>query len=221
MKSLIIFDFDGVVVDSEMWATQALADAMTRVGCPTTFDDALNHYMGRRWTDTVIEMEARHNRPMPPGFIDQAKAEAAVLMEANVQAIAGLEAFLDRFEDTARCIASSSDLPYIGRSLEMIGLAQRFEHRFSAQDMARAKPHPDIYLLAARSMRREPADCIVIEDSITGVTAGMAAGMLTIGLCAGGHIRSGHAEKLTAAGADHVVASYEEVTRIVSPLVSA
>jgi beta-phosphoglucomutase-like phosphatase (HAD superfamily) len=99
-----------------------------------------------------------------------------------------------------------------------MGLAHRSEHRFSGHDIARGKPHPDLFLLAASTLGVEPGECIVIEDSPTGVMAGRAAGMLTIGLCAGGHIVDGHAERLKAAGADHVVASYEAVAEIVGPL---
>ena len=215
---LIIFDFDGVVADSEVLANQTLADGLTAIGLNTTLADAIRLYMGKRWRDCEAAIEERLGRPLPEGFVEQRRAMVRARMAEEMGAVPGIEAFLDRFASTPRCIASSSTLDWIAASLDRIGLADRFEHRFSGHDIERGKPHPDLFLLAARTLGFESKDCIVIEDSVTGVTAGRAAGMLTIGLCAGGHILDGHAGQLLGAGADHVVTSYEAAAAIVAPL---
>jgi beta-phosphoglucomutase-like phosphatase (HAD superfamily) len=104
-------------------------------------------------------------------------------------------------------------------SLDVLGLTPLFEGRvFSASDVARGKPHPDIFLHAAAKLGVNASDCIVIEDSIGGVTAGRAAGATVIGLTAAGHIQPGHDARLKGAGADHVVASFAELNRVIRPL---
>ncbi len=215
---LIIFDFDGVVADSELVANRVLAEGLSGIGMATTVEESLRFYMGRRWRDCEAAIEERHGQPLPEGFVAQQIANVYAQLDGGMQPVPGAVAFIERFASTPRCIASSSTHDWIGRSLEQMGLAHRFEHRFSGHDIERGKPHPDLFLLAATTLGFAPADCIVIEDSPMGVLAGKAAGMLTIGLCAGGHILDGHAERLAEAGADHVVASYDAVARIVEPL---
>ena len=211
---LIIFDFDGVVADSELAANRMLAEALTGIGLQTTTDQAIRLYMGRRWADCQPEMEARHGRPLPEGFVAAHIAEVHARLVADVRAVPGVHGFLTRFAHVPRCIASSSKLDYIGQSLERMALAGWFEHRFSGQDVERGKPYPDLFLKAAATLGADPDTCVVIEDSPMGVRAGKAAGMRTIGLCAGGHILDGHAQRLAEAGADHVAAGYDEVARL-------
>lgn len=211
---LIIFDFDGVVADSELAANHILAEGLTRIGSPTTAEEAIRLYMGRRWADCVPLMEARLGAPLPEGFVVAQVDETHARVVAEVQAVPGVEAFLQRFAHVPRCIASSSRLDYIGKCLDRMALAAWFEHRFSAHDVARGKPHPDLFLKAAATLGADPSACVVIEDSPMGVRAGKAAGMRTIGLCAGGHILDGHAEGLALAGADQVARSYDEVARL-------
>ena len=220
MKRLIIFDFDGVIADSERLANQVLAEGLSRIGMATSVEESIRLYMGKRWRDCQSAIEARHGRPLPDGFIEQQRAAVVDGLSRGLQPVAGARAFIERIGDTPRCIASSSTQEWIAASLEQIGLAHRFEHRFSGHDIERGKPHPDLFLLAASTLGVPPDECIVIEDSPTGVMAGRAARMLTIGLCAGGHILDGHAERLWDAGADHVVASYDEVAALVAPLLA-
>jgi HAD superfamily hydrolase (TIGR01509 family) len=218
---LIIFDFDGVIADSELVANQVLAEGLSAIGMATTVEESLRLYMGKRWRDCQAAIEERHGAPLPPGFIEQRRDAVTAQLARGMSAVRGVETFIERFSGTPRCIASSSTREWIAAGLEHMGLAHRFEHRFSGHEIERGKPHPDLFLLAASTLGVEPRECIVIEDSATGVTAGLAAGMLTIGLCAGGHIIEGHAEQLKAAGADHVVDGYEAVAAIVGPLVHA
>ena len=211
---LFIFDFDGVIADSELLANQALAEGLSDVGLPTTTEQALLFYMGRRWADCLPIMEERHGGPLPEGFVSAQVANAHRRIVSEVIAVPGLEEFLSTFAARPRCIASSSTHDYIGRCLDRMSLAHWFEHRFSSHDVQRGKPYPDVFLKAASTMGVDPQNCLVIEDSPAGVKAGKAAGMLTIGLCAGGHILDGHAERLAEAGADTVVSSYGELAEL-------
>jgi beta-phosphoglucomutase-like phosphatase (HAD superfamily) len=127
-----------------------------------------------------------------------------------------VEDFLVEFGHIPRCIASSGTLEYITQVLDCVGLAHWFEHRFSGQDVARGKPFPDLFLKAAEAFAIEPIDCVVIEDSPAGVAAGRAAGMHTIGLCAGGHILDGHSERLREAGADGIASSFRHVAELLA-----
>lgn len=214
---MLIFDFDGVVADSEVIANHALAHALTAIGLPTTLDESLEWYMGRRWDDAAAEIEARLGGPLPGDFVAARRAQIRAEVELRLEPVPGIAAFLDAHEHLPRCLASSSTHEWLDLCLARIGLADRFAHRFSgASDVARGKPFPDLFLHAAATLDHAPADCIVIEDSVAGVTAGVAAGMRVIALVAGSHVRPGHADKLTAAGAVAVAASYGDVASLLS-----
>ena len=209
---LIVFDFDGVVADSEVGANAVLAQAITALGRPTTLEDCLARYMGRRWVDCAALIEADLGTALPEGFADACREGIAAHHAAALEPVPGVAAFLARLGDTPRCVASSSSPQWLAGGLERLGLAHRFgPHVFSAQQVERGKPAPDLFLLAAREMGVEPGRALVIEDSVPGVTAGRAAGMTTVGLCAGSHIRPGHAERLRAAGAHQVATSYDDL----------
>lgn len=212
---LVIFDFDGVVVDSETLANQVLADELTAIGCPTSLDDAYDSYMGHGWAACLGEIEARWGA-VPPDFRPRVDAAVAARVAAELKLVAGVDAFLDRL-DRPRCIASSSQPEWLSSRLAMFGLEHHFGDRIfsAAVHVTRSKPHPDIYLHAAETMGVAPERTLVIEDSPIGVTAGVAAGMTVLGLLAGTHIRDGHAERLRAAGAHHLAASYDEVAALI------
>jgi beta-phosphoglucomutase-like phosphatase (HAD superfamily) len=139
---------------------------------------------------------------------------------AKVEPVQGLTTFLTAFAHIPRCIASSSKLDYIDRCPDRMLLAGWFEHRFSGHDVERGKPHPDLFLKAAATLAVWPSDCVVIEDSPTGVAAGEAAGMFTFGLCAGRHIGAGHADRLTAAGADMIAESFDQIAEALRPKIA-
>ena len=212
MTRLLIFDFDGVVADTEVIANRALAEALTEIGLPTTLDESMAAYMGRHWGDCAALIEARLGRALPPGWTDARRARIAEMLAVELTEVPGLTPFLDAHADWPRCIASSSSRAWIGDCLDRLGLAARFERRFSgAEDVARGKPFPDLFLHAARVCGAAPADCVVIEDSRHGVAAGVAAGMRVIGLTAGSHARPGDGARLRAAGADAVATTWGEV----------
>lgn len=209
---LLIFDFDGVVADSELIANIVLAEALTGIGLPTTLDESLARYMGRRWIDCEADIVAALAMPLPLDFNDRRRARVRATLADDLAEVAGLSAFLAAHADWPRCIASSSSHEWLTLSLGIIGLVAHFPHRFSgASDVVHGKPAPDLFLHAAATLNFAPADCIVIEDSVAGVTGGVAAGMRVIGLVAGTHIRDGHADTLRTAGAHAIAASYDEV----------
>ncbi|MEO7178775.1 MAG: HAD family phosphatase [Allosphingosinicella sp.] len=212
----LIFDFDGVVVDSEILSNAVLADALTRLGHPTSLDQAVDRYIGLNWRDTVAIIEAEIGRPLPTGFRDGTR-EAFRLRLDEVTAVAGVADFLDSLPPLPKAVASSSPTHWLQSALDRFGLARHFEGRLfsAAEHVARGKPHPDIYLYAARELGVAPADTLVLEDTAPGVRAAKAAGMTVVGLCAGRHCRGDHGARLSAAGADHVAASYSQVLDLI------
>jgi HAD superfamily hydrolase (TIGR01509 family) len=217
---LIIFDFDGVVADSEHLAMLVLAEGLSGLGLPTTADEAVQLYAGKGLADCVQTMEARLGRALPDGFMAAQIEQVHSRVAAEVEPVQGLTAFLRVFAHVPRCIASSSNLDYIGHCLDRMLLGDWFEHRFSGHDVERGKPHPDLFLKAAAMLAVSPSECVVIEDSYTGVAAGKAAGMFTLGLCAGRHIRRGHADRLMEAGADMVAESFDQIAEILHPKIA-
>ena len=212
---LIIFDYDGVVADSELLNNEAFAEVLTAHGLPTTTDDAIAAYMGKRWLDCRPLIEARLGRPCPDDIVHEWTRLCHSRAATRLRPVAGVTEFVAG-RSQARCIASSSPPDWIDLGLGRFGLTGRLGPVFSAAvHVARGKPHPDLFLHAAAAMKAEPARTVVIEDSPTGVLAGVAAGMTVIGLCAGGHIRAGHAEGLLAAGAHHIAASYDQVASLI------
>lgn len=213
---LIIFDYDGVVADSELLNNAALAEVLTGIGLPTSTDDAIAAYMGKRWLDCRSLIEARLQGPCPdtvhPDWTRLCHERASSVLTM----VPGLAAFVDGLE-APRCVASNATPEWIELGLARFGLTDRMGPVFSAAvHVTRGKPHPDLFLHAAAAMNADPAQTLVIEDSTAGVLAGVAAGMPVIGLCAGGHIRDGHADRLSAAGAHDIALSWDEVARMIA-----
>jgi beta-phosphoglucomutase-like phosphatase (HAD superfamily) len=215
----LIFDFDGVIADSETLANAVLAKAISDLGLPTTLDDALTRYMGKRWQDMVAAIEDGIGQPLPDDFSGRLKAAILARFRTDLREVAGASAFIRDFIDVRRCIASSSSMDRLQLCLDVLDLADTFGGNvFSAEMVKRGKPAPDLFLLAAERMGIAPSDCIVIEDSIGGVRAGVAARMMVIGLCAGSHVRDGHAHSLIAAGATNTAQAWQDVREIVAPM---
>jgi HAD superfamily hydrolase (TIGR01509 family) len=212
---LIIFDYDGVVADSEVLNSTVMAEQLTAIGLPTTLDDVLTAYTGRRWRDNRPLVEAALGRAAPDDFHTTWFATCRERAPHQLQAVPGVLDFVAARSE-ARCIASSSGPDWIGVGLDLFGLTEHFDGSvFTGLVVERGKPHPDIFLHAAATMGVDPSRTLVIEDSEAGVTAGVAAGMTVVGLLAGGHIRDGHAERLKAKGAHHIADSYAGVAAFI------
>jgi HAD superfamily hydrolase (TIGR01509 family) len=202
---LLIFDCDGTLVDSELIALEVLSDMMGEQGVPMDVAACLHAFMGKHNADILLEIERLLGRTLPPGEGARMRARMLARMTIELKPVEGVAAVLAAVEGP-RCVASSSDPARIAHSLELTGLASFFgAHLFSAAQVARGKPAPDLFLLAATTMGFAPQHCIVIEDSVAGVEAGVQAGMAVIGFAGASHAGAGHAATLEAAGADVVV----------------
>jgi HAD superfamily hydrolase (TIGR01509 family) len=178
---LVIFDCDGVLVDSEPISNRLLAEHLTAAGFATTTDESLERYMGGSFASMLEDIRERFGRDVPEGFSDRYHADLYATFDAELEAVAGIEAVLDGLE-VATCVASSGAPERIRRVLRKTGLLERFEGRiFSAVEVDRGKPAPDLFLYAASRMGVEPGRCAVVEDSPKGVEAGVAAGMAVFG----------------------------------------
>jgi HAD superfamily hydrolase (TIGR01509 family) len=208
----LIFDFDGVIADSEAIANTVLAEAVTDLGHSTTLDQALGRYSGRRWDEVVAEIEVATGRPLPPDFSGELKRATLERFRTDLKEVSGAANFIRRFSHIPRCIASSSSLDRLQLCLSVLALEAEFgSHVFSADMVARGKPHPDIFLFAADRLSVKPEECLVVEDSAGGIRAAVAAGMTAVGLCAASHVREGHHFKLKDAGAVHLADSWSDV----------
>lgn len=206
---LIVFDYDGVIADSELLNNLVLSELLTESGLATSLDDALSIYMGKRWLDCASLIEERLGGPCPDHIHGEWTRRCHERAASELRPVAGFVDFLAS-RGERRCIASSSPVAWIEMGLERFGVASSFNGPIfsAAVHVTRGKPHPDLFLHAAATMGVDPDRSIVIEDTPTGVRAGAAAGMTVVGLCAGGHVREGHPDRLRAAGAHHVVDDY-------------
>jgi HAD superfamily hydrolase (TIGR01509 family) len=210
---LIIFDCDGVLVDSEIVSFEVEAEALAEQGIALTTRDLVGRFLGTSSAAMFALLEQEHGIRLPAGFSQRTMQRCLAAFDERLRPIAGIADLLAGLAER-RCVASSSDPPRIRHCLGLAGILHHFEpHIFSATQVARGKPAPDLFLFAAERMGASPADCLVIEDSIAGVTAARAAGMTVLGLTAGGHCLDGHADQLRQAGADAVFASCPDLAR--------
>ncbi len=203
---MVIFDCNGVLVDSEPIASSVLANAFRRVGVSASADVVARRFHGRRATDIFAEVEQATRRRLPPDFPAMVADETLLRLRAELRPVAHAAHALSWIRGP-KAVASSSAIERIRLSLEITDLLRFFEPRlFSASLVANGKPAPDIYLLAADRMQVEPADCIVVEDSAAGVTAATAAGMRAIGFVGRSPSEGRLAQELVNAGAYAVIA---------------
>jgi HAD superfamily hydrolase (TIGR01509 family) len=178
---LVIFDCDGVLVDSEPLSNRILAEHLTAIGLPTTFEDAVRDFMGRSWKTCTEIIEGRLGGPLPAGWADGYHADVFAAFERELEPVPGLPEALDAI-DLPSCVASSSSHARIRTALTATGLLARFEGRiFSATEVEHGKPAPDLFLHAAERMGVAPAACVVVEDAPAGAEAGRRAGMTVLG----------------------------------------
>jgi HAD superfamily hydrolase (TIGR01509 family) len=207
----VIFDCDGVLVDTELLANRCFAAALNRVGLPWSVEETIRRLVGRSMNSCVAIIEGELARKLPADFLQLLQEETfASFRSAPVQPVAGIPRLLDWLdaEDIPYCVASSGEIEKMRLTLGLTGLLPRFEGRlFSAAMVARGKPFPDLFLHAASGIGVEPRSCTVIEDAVPGVEAGVAAGMQVLAYAGAGHADRG---ALIAAGGQ-VFESMEEV----------
>jgi beta-phosphoglucomutase-like phosphatase (HAD superfamily) len=198
---LVIFDCDGVLVDSELISCRAHSQLLTRHGYPITADQVLDRFLGVSDREARLIVEAELGYSLPGDFDAQVKAATLSFYAGDLRAIANVGAAIAAI-NLKKCVASSGTPDKIHHGLTCAGLYDVLApHIFSASQVKRGKPAPDLFLFAAERMRVPPQRCLVIEDSIAGVTGAVAAGMMVLGFHGGSHCRPGHGDTLRAAGA--------------------
>jgi HAD superfamily hydrolase (TIGR01509 family) len=203
---VVIFDCNGVLVDSEPIASAVLAEAFARVGLRLPTDLVAQQFHGRRPADIFAAVEVATRRKLPANFSSTVAAETLRRFRAELRPLPHVTHALTWLRGP-KAVASSSTLDRIRTSLEVTGLIRFFEPRlFSASDVPKGKPAPDLFLLAAERMQVDPADCIVVEDSAPGVAAAARAGMTAIGFVGGSQAPGRLATDLAANGARTVIA---------------
>jgi HAD superfamily hydrolase (TIGR01509 family) len=218
--TLLIFDCDGVLVDSEVLAHETLLELMAELGHPMPMDEAMREFAGSSLKDTLATAERLLGRPIPPQTGSHFGARLLERFRRELAPVAGVRDAILALP-YRRCLASSSSPERLRLSLAVTGLAPLFgDDVFSAVQVANGKPAPDLYLFAARTLGVAPQDCIVVEDTARGVTAGCAAGMRVIGFAGAAHATPALGDELARAGARIVIRSMRELPAGVRRLTS-
>lgn len=201
---LVIFDCDGVLVDSEPLAAEALARTASEAGFPLTRDECLARFTGISLASVRSAIEVQFGRSLPEDFLERLRHRDEAAFRSGLRAIPGVAEALARLP-CKRCVASSGTPRKMRFTLGLTGLLPLFEpHLFSAIEVAAGKPAPDLFLHAAAQMGSEPERCVVIEDSLAGVTAARAARMRALGFIGGSHATPAIGLRLRLAGAARI-----------------
>lgn len=207
---LVIFDCDGVLVDSERITNRVFCAMLNELGLSVTLEDMFEHFVGLSMPQCVELITGMLGTPPPADFMRTLRQRSDAALKAEVVPIAGVEHVLDSIR-VPFCVASSGDHDKIRLTLRATGLLEKFaDNIYSVADVERPKPAPDIFLHAARQMAVNPAECVVIEDTPTGVRAGVAAGMHVFGFCA-----NTPEHRLKAAGAHAVFSDMRVLPELV------
>ena len=217
---LLVFDCDGVLVDSEIIAAAVDAEYLGEAGYEITPAEVNRRFAGMTSREIAAIVEEEMGRPLPDKFFKEVRAETDIRLAAEVKPIPGVHEMLDRL-DGPRCLCSNSGSARILISLKKTLLYDRFTpYIFSALEVGtfEPKPSPNVYLYALAQFRTAPRDAIVIEDSIPGVMAARAAGTRVIGFTGGSHTFSGHADLLTDAGAETVIRRLADLPPVIQAM---
>ncbi len=221
---LIIFDCDGVLVDSEVIAARVEADMITEAGFPISAEEMMERFAGLTTRDVLIRLETVSQVPFQASLIDRIKAELDKRLARDVKAIDGAARSVAavRGAQLPYCICSNSPLDRIEAMLRRVGMIDLFDKQriHSAREIPskRTKPAPDVFLHGAAQLAADPAKCFVVEDSVHGITGAKAAGMRVIGFTGASHTWPGHADALTEAGAETVISRWSDFAAVVAAL---
>lgn len=217
---LIIFDCDGVLVDSEIIAARVEADLLTEAGFEISAEELAQTYAGLTFKDILLRVEEISGLPFQATLIDRAEAAVDRRLRQEVRAVEGAREAIAQVPPPY-CICSNSTSDRIRAMLERAGIMPVFRGTiFSARDLpeGRTKPAPDVFLHAAKEFNADPARTFVIEDSVPGITGARAAGMRVIGFTGGAHSYPGHADVLTEAGAETVIRRWADLKGVLEAL---
>ena len=210
----IIFDFDGVLLESEFEGNKLLAQLLTDLGHTTSVEEALKHYVGLSGQQFIDAIESRIGGALPSEFHELRKEQSSRAVREGVRAVVGAVDFVRSLPpDLPKAVASSSSTRWLRGHLQHLGLTEAFgDHVYSGREhVERGKPAPDLYLHAAEQLGVDIRRSAIIEDSEVGATGALASGAMVIGLAAGSHCLDGHADMLRALGVQHVAGSFDEV----------
>lgn len=211
MIKQLIFDCDGVLVDSEILAAQVMVDILSKYGIDISLDFYLQNCTGKTFSGSKIELSKQLDTPLPNSFLEEVTIAMDIKIKNELNPIRGIHKVLEK-TDLPKAVVSNSDVYQIEHAISHIKIAHHFNGQiFSSQMVAKPKPDPDIYLLAAEKLTVLPEECLVVEDSISGATAALKAGMNVIGFAAGSHIIEGHEQKLISLGVSSVAKNSEEL----------
>ena len=213
----IIFDFDGVLLESELELNRLTAELLTNLGAPTTLEEALQFFTGLTGPDLMKVIENRLGGPVPTSFNEEMRRASARALDEGLEPLIGAVDFVRALPPALpRAVASSSSTRWIRTHLDHLGLRDSFEpHIYSGKEhVTRGKPDPDLYLHAAQELGINIVRAVVLEDSRVGATGALASGATVIGLAAGKHCLDGHDEILRNVGVEHVAHSFDEVRRL-------
>ena len=213
----IIFDFDGVLLESEYAGNRHIAELLTELGHPTDVEEALTHFSGLNGADFIAAIEARIGTALPPEFHDKRRIEDRRVLREGLAAVVGAVEFVRSLPpDLPKAVASSSSVRWIATHLDHLRLRDAFgDHLYSGSEhVDLGKPAPDLYLYAAAQLGAPIAKCVIVEDSPVGAKGALASGGRVIGLLAGSHCLPGHDARLKALGVREIAHSFDEVRRL-------
>jgi HAD superfamily hydrolase (TIGR01509 family) len=214
----VIFDCDGVLVDSEVIASRVFAECLAEAGIALSVDEAMAFGVGKSAATLAAAVEAEFGRTLPAGFIEGMRMRVMDAFTSELRPIDGIDRLLTALKP-ACCVASNSHIDRVRHALATTGLLAHLDpHIYIAAMVARGKPAPDLFLFAAGRHEVEPARCLVVEGSLSGVEAALAAGMLVVGFTGGSHCRAGHAAAMLDAGCRRIFARMDERTDFLGAL---
>ncbi|MFT6451779.1 MAG: HAD superfamily hydrolase (TIGR01509 family) [Halocynthiibacter sp.] len=210
---LIIFDCDGVIIDSEIISAQQLIDALAPMGIDIDLDFVARNFLGRSYPMVMEEIRRAFGVNLPPSFEDEYRARLLAAFERDLKIIPHVAEVIESL-DRPFCLATSSSPARAARSLEIVGMAQAFSKKvYTASLVAKGKPAPDLFLHVAAEFGVEPAHCLVIEDSLNGVRAAKSAGMPVWRFIGGSHLQGRALEGPEGATAELTFASFTEFAK--------
>ncbi|OWK29155.1 HAD family hydrolase [Sphingomonas mucosissima] len=213
----LLFDFDGVLIESEYLGNKHIADFLTARGHAITPEESMANFMGLSGRDFRDRVEAFIGEPLPADWTEARTAENDRVIAEGIGEVAGAIAFVRSLPaDLPKAVVSSSSTRWISTHLDHLGLRDAFgDHLYSgAEHVARGKPAPDLYLFGAQQLGVSIERCAILEDSPVGATGAVASGGHVIGLCAGTHCLAGHDATLRALGVHAIAHDFDEVRRL-------
>ncbi|OJJ23572.1 hypothetical protein BKI52_04205 [marine bacterium AO1-C] len=215
---LFISDCDGVLIDSEILAAHTMVAYLKSFGVEIALEDYLRTCSGRTFTDIMTSFSQQYSFELPSDFVEVITQKHEAYSAQNLQAIPGVKEAYAQI-NLQKAVVSNSLLWQVKHAVEFVHMQEMFEDRmYSSEMVPRPKPHPDIYFHVARQFDLKPEEIIVIEDSKSGATAAVEAGMHVIGFTGASHILDDHTDKLLEIGVKNVVNKMEDLPAIVNAL---